>query len=93
MNTVWVRVNAVVFFGLTVLLVLAIICAFSTYLHKGEPNIKYLGVNTIRSLKSHGGVDRALISFDLDADLTPAFNWNIKQLFVFVVAEYATEKN
>jgi len=90
---VWVRLNAVVFFGLTVLLVLACLCAVSTYLHTGKPNVKYLGINTLRSLKSHGGVDRALISFDMDVDLAPAFNWNIKQLFVFVVAEYATKKN
>jgi hypothetical protein len=27
------------------------------------------------------------------ADLSPAFNWNIKQLFVFLVAEYKTSKN
>ena len=44
-------------------------------------------------LKSHGGVDRALLSFDIHADLRPAFHWNIKQLFVYVVAEYATETN
>jgi signal peptidase complex subunit 3 len=42
-------------------------------------------------LKSHGGVDRALLSFDLKVDLTPAFHWNIKQLFVYVVAVYETE--
>jgi signal peptidase complex subunit 3 len=35
-------------------------------------------------------VDRSLLSFDIDADLTPAFHWNIKQLFVYVVASYAT---
>ena len=48
-------------------------------------------MNTLRSLKSHGGVDRALLSFDLHADMTPAFHWNIKQLFVYVVAQYSTE--
>ena len=26
-------------------------------------------------------------------DLAPAFNWNIKQLFVFLVAEYKSKKN
>ncbi|KAH8048294.1 hypothetical protein JL722_12523 [Aureococcus anophagefferens] len=35
----------------------------------------------------------ALLSFDLQADLTPAFHWNLKQLFVFVLAEYYTESN
>lgn len=35
MHTAWVRVNAVVFFGLTVLLVLSVLTALSTYLHQG----------------------------------------------------------
>lgn len=59
---------------------------------KKTPNkvVKKLELNELRSLKSHGGVDRALLSFDLDVDLTPAFHWNIKQLFVYVVAIYET---
>ena len=31
--------------------------------------------------------------FDLQADLTPLFNWNAKQLFVFLTAEYETVDN
>jgi signal peptidase complex subunit 3 len=27
------------------------------------------------------------------ADLAPAFDWNVKQLFVFVVAEYRSKTN
>jgi signal peptidase complex subunit 3 len=53
--------------------------------------VEVLQLNTLRSLKSHGGVDRALLSFDLKVDLTPAFHWNIKQLFVYVVAVYETK--
>lgn len=45
----------------------------------------------MKSLKSHGGVDRALLSFDIHADMGPAFHWNVKQLFVHVVASYETE--
>ena len=48
-------------------------------------------LKTLRSLKSHGGVDRALLSFDIHADMRPAFHWNIKQLFIYVVASYETE--
>lgn len=55
--------------------------------------MKRLELNTLRSLKSHGGVDRALLSFDIHADITPAFHWNIKQIFVYVVASYETETN
>ena len=52
--------------------------------------VKTLQLNTLRSLKSHGGVDRSLLSFDINVDLTGAFHWNIKQLFVYVVASYST---
>ena len=55
--------------------------------------ISTLDLKTLRSLKSHGGVDRALLSFDLKVDMTPAFHWNIKQLFVYVVASYESKKN
>lgn len=34
-----------------------------------------------------------LLNIDVDADLAPAFNWNVKQLFAFVVAEYETATN
>lgn len=52
-----------------------------------------LKLKKLRSLKSHGGVDRALLSFDLHVDLNPAFHWNIKQLFVYVIASYKSDKN
>jgi hypothetical protein len=100
----------------------------STYFHKGEPVVKTLKLNKLKSLsviellfipsclfdlnrRQHGGQDRALLSFDLHAgksvlfrnypffyfrkliDLRPAFHWNLKQLFVFVLAEYESQAN
>jgi len=35
----------------------------------------------------------ATIRFDLDADLSPLFTWNTKQLFVYVTANYPSTKN
>lgn len=32
--------------------------------------------------------ENSKILFDLDADLTPLFNWNTKQVFVYLTAEY-----
>lgn len=37
--------------------------------------------------------DLGFVTFDLQADLTPLFNWNVKELFIFVTAEYKTETN
>jgi signal peptidase complex subunit 3 len=122
MQTVWVRLNAVVFFGLTVLLGLSCMAAISKIGHSStnQPSkslialwsccsirllyvphpplsilstivVHKLQLRTLKSLKSHGGVDRALFSFDMHVDFQPAFHWNIKQLFTYVVASYETE--
>ena len=37
--------------------------------------------------------DLGFLTFDLQADLTPLFNWNVKQLFLYLTAEYETESN
>lgn len=37
-------------------------------------------------------IDRAIIRLDVDVDFTAVFNWNIKQLFVYAIAEYSTEE-
>merc|ERR1712176_1454236 len=77
------------------LLGFSILAAISKISHPSthKPVVKKLKLNKLRSLKSHGGLDRCLLSFDLDVDLQPAFHWNIKQLFVYVVASYKTEYN
>lgn len=50
-------------------------------------------MSKFRTFRNSEGTDRLLLNIDVDADLAPAFNWNVKQLFAFVVAEYATETN
>ena len=37
--------------------------------------------------------DLGFITFDLDADFTRVFDWNTKQLFLFLTAEYKTRNN
>ena len=34
-----------------------------------------------------------MLTFDLKANLTPLFNWNVKELFLYVMAEYKTASN
>ena len=51
-------------------------------------------VRLVLRRKIHGaGHDQAILSLQLDADLRSVFNWNVKQLFVYVTAEYETEAN
>lgn len=37
--------------------------------------------------------DLGFLNFDLETDLTPLFNWNVKQLFLYLTAEYKTKSN
>ena len=37
--------------------------------------------------------DLGYLTFDLKVDLEPLFNWNVKQLFLYLSAEYSTPKN
>jgi signal peptidase complex subunit 3 len=55
--------------------------------------VKTLRMSHLKTLRNHGGQDRAVLELDLDADLRSAFHWNLKQLFVYVVAEYESKKN
>lgn len=38
-------------------------------------------------------LQQAVLFFDINADFTECFDWNTKQVFVYVVAEYATKKH
>lgn len=37
--------------------------------------------------------DLGFLTFDLHTDLSHLFNWNVKQLFLYLTAEYATANN
>lgn len=38
-------------------------------------------------------LDLGVITFDIDANLTEVFDWNVKQLFLYLAAEYETKSN
>jgi hypothetical protein len=53
-------------------------------------------VPTSRRRAANANADRsdfAVVNIDVDVDFRSAFNWNTKQLFVYALAEYSTEKN
>lgn len=37
--------------------------------------------------------DLGVLRFDIHADLSNVFNWNVQQLFIYLVAEYTSKKN
>ena len=59
------------------------------YLVKGQGS----GLTGDRDYYDNSGNDQAFINFDLKADLSPLFNWNVKALYLYLTAEYITKEN
>ncbi|KAL1928474.1 hypothetical protein VTP01DRAFT_2830 [Rhizomucor pusillus] len=105
MHNLQQRANVLLSFALTALgSVLAVIAAIS-YI-TGYPQISgdlVINSDALRVVSRRYGPDYydygtpkshfARLTFDIDADFTPVFNWNTKQVFVAVVAEYETESH
>ncbi|RKP06786.1 signal peptidase 22kDa subunit [Thamnocephalis sphaerospora] len=95
------RLNLVSATATTGLLVLLPLVMFSAWLKMPSvlptADIRVYDVQVAHGSYDHnlykGGAawDHVFASIDLDADLTPLFTWNTKQLFVNLVAEYDTK--
>ncbi|CAG8530243.1 8936_t:CDS:2 [Paraglomus brasilianum] len=87
------RANSVFAFSLTVIFVLlgavAIITPFLPFNPTTEVHVRDIAVWTY----DYGGSisEIAFVTMDLEADLTSLFNWNTKQLYVSIVAEYESD--
>ncbi len=94
MHSVLTRLNAIFCYAIVIVAALVGCNIVTTYWLPANPQVDFQ-VTTIQSLLRHhvNHNDHATITFDLDADLTSLFNWNTKQLFVFIAAEFKTEKN
>jgi len=100
MHSVLSRLNVVFAYNLSVLAAVTFGCFLSTYilLPKQEPAINYaVSRNIVKHVRDFTAVraknDLGFLKFNLKTDLQPLFNWNIKQLFLYLVAEYETENN
>ncbi|CBZ56038.1 putative signal peptidase complex subunit 3, related [Neospora caninum Liverpool] len=94
MDTYLNRGNAVICTLLAALALAALGNHFSTYLLQADP----IGEVSIAEVYEFG-VNHALqgeqaqVALNIQADLTSCFNWNTKQLFVYVIVRYETPKN
>ncbi|EPS34503.1 hypothetical protein PDE_09467 [Penicillium oxalicum 114-2] len=90
------RLQAVFGFFTTVALVVAGAAALSVLLFPTDATTASVSLKNVQVVKgrphyySTKREEYAQIRFDLDADLTPLFNWNTKQLFVYVYATYSS---
>ena len=96
MYTAWNRVNAVFFFAVSVVISLSAGSWVTSLWLPSKPLIRTLKIRALKNFRSQREsrhpetMDRAVLAFDLDADLRSVFNWNVKQLFVYVSASYDT---
>ncbi|KAI0267042.1 signal peptidase 22 kDa subunit [Gloeopeniophorella convolvens] len=97
MHSIYSRVNNVSATLSTVVMILLAGIALSSALFTAHPT----GTLDITSVKVFAGEARryphrrqeyAFVNFNITADLTTLFNWNTKQLFVYLEAEYTNAK-
>jgi len=98
MHTIWNRANALFAYAVYVVSIMIGICVVTAYFLHKEPNIdirlhKVTKFGKTLDYYNTKLFDSAEITFNLNADLRPIFNWNVKQIFVFVTAEYKTKSN
>jgi len=100
--SLWSRANSLFFYGLTALFIAAAASNATTLWFTPRPLIHALALNKLKSLKPMRDpslpsrnlvTDRAVFTFDMDADLRGVFNWNVKQLFLYITVDYASPVN
>ncbi|XP_014256437.1 signal peptidase complex subunit 3 [Cimex lectularius] len=92
------RGNAILAYTLSLLACLTFLCFLSTlfvdYRTGSSINtVKVVVKNVPDYSASREKCDLGFITFDLQANLTNLFNWNVKQLFLYLTAEYSTPNN
>ncbi|ROW06236.1 hypothetical protein VMCG_04676 [Cytospora schulzeri] len=93
MHSSVLRAQNVFGFFTTVAFVVAFLIAGTDYLAPRSPSASIKAVNTQVVMGrpyyySTTKEEYAIIKFSLDADLSSLFNWNTKQVFVYVTAEW-----
>ncbi|KAL4952150.1 microsomal signal peptidase subunit [Aspergillus filifer] len=99
MHSTLYRAQAVFGFFTTVALFVAGFAALSVLLFPTSDVTADVRVKDVKVIKGRPHYyatkkeEYAQMRFDLDADLSPLFNWNTKQLFVYVYATYSSSEN
>ncbi|KAF2646582.1 signal peptidase 22 kDa subunit [Massarina eburnea CBS 473.64] len=97
MHSVLVRVQNVFGFFTTVAFSVAAVIALSTFIHPQTPSatVALSNVQVVRGRPhyySYKKEEYAHVKFDMDADLSTLFNWNTKQVFLYLKAVYPSTK-
>jgi len=98
MHSAFTRSHALAAYTVSILAALTFICfgttAFRDYTSPATINTVTVVVRNVPDYSaSREKNDMGFMIFDLKADLRHLFNWNVKQLFLYLTAEYETSSN
>lgn len=92
MDSFAARANSLATFAGTCLAVLAALTACTDVFHEPHPTAVVKLAKVERLVPLETGRDEAYLAFEIDANLTSVWSWNVKELFVFIGAEYASKQ-
>ncbi|XP_041079588.1 signal peptidase complex subunit 3 [Polyodon spathula] len=98
MNTLLSRANSLFAFSLSVMAALTFGCFVTTaFKDRSAPVDIQVSRVMLKNVDDFTGPrersDLGFITFDVTADLRPIFDWNVKQLFLYLSADYETKSN
>uniref|UniRef100_A0A8C1NBQ7 Signal peptidase complex subunit 3 n=1 Tax=Cyprinus carpio TaxID=7962 RepID=A0A8C1NBQ7_CYPCA len=98
MNTVLSRANSLFAFSLSVMAALTFGCFITTaFKDRSVPVDIQVSKVMIKNVDDFTGPrersDLGFVTFDISANLQPIFDWNVKELFLYLTAEYSTKSN
>uniref|UniRef100_A0A8C1XVF7 Signal peptidase complex subunit 3 n=1 Tax=Cyprinus carpio TaxID=7962 RepID=A0A8C1XVF7_CYPCA len=98
MNTVLSRANSLFAFSLSVMAALTFGCFITTaFKDRSVPVDIHVSKVMIKNVDDFTGPrersDLGFVTFDISANLQPIFDWNVKELFLYLTAEYSTKSN
>jgi len=94
METLSTRANTLFCSFLSCLAFFAVLNHLSAYvMFDPTPRMDVLEVEKVFPIRNTRQGDQAVFSFNMEADLSSEFHWNLKQLFVYLTASYVTSKH
>ena len=94
LHSPWARLNVIFTYGVTCLALISGLASLSLAILPSHAEVSITNPEVLRMRyvnQNFASGEQAFLQFDIDADLTGLWNWNVKQLFVFLVAEYKTK--
>nr|XP_044996564.1 signal peptidase complex subunit 3-like [Jaculus jaculus] len=98
MSTLLSRANSLFAFSLSVMAALTLGCIFTTaFKDRSAPVRLQVSRILLKNVEDFTGPrkrsDLGFLTFHISADLEKTFDWNVKQLFLYLSAEYSTKNN